>query len=76
MVADWNESAIERVCASGQRDGIRMPSQSQYRDHAAQCLALAEKATNAEDRARLLMMAQAWNALADKLRDSEAKPSS
>jgi len=39
----------------------------QYRSYAAECLRLAQGAANAEDRARLLSMAQAWRELAAKL---------
>jgi hypothetical protein len=37
-----------------------------YRSHAAECVALAQKAQNPEDRARLLQMAQAWRELAER----------
>ena len=37
-----------------------------YRRYAAECLALAQRVTLADDRARLLEMAQAFNALAAK----------
>jgi hypothetical protein len=37
-----------------------------YRTNAAECVALAQKAHNPEDRARLLQMAQAWRQLAER----------
>ena len=37
-----------------------------YRTHAAECVALAQKARTSEDRARLLQMAQAWRELAER----------
>ncbi|MBX9846939.1 MAG: hypothetical protein K2Z80_34545 [Xanthobacteraceae bacterium] len=37
-----------------------------YRRYATECLALAQKAATAEDRAHLLQMAQHWRQLADK----------
>jgi hypothetical protein len=37
-----------------------------YRTYAAECVALAQKAQNTEDRARLLQMAQAWRQLAER----------
>jgi hypothetical protein len=37
-----------------------------YREYAAECLRLAQRAANEDDRAQLLGMAQAWHALADK----------
>ena len=49
------------------RLGCEVLSAEQYRSYAAECLRLAQQATNAEDRARLLGMAQAWRELADKL---------
>jgi hypothetical protein len=51
-----------------------MGSPDEYREYAARCLALAQKAESAEDRARLLQMAEAWRALADKAGDHEQKP--
>ena len=37
-----------------------------YRRYAAECLALAQKASTPEDRAHLLQMAQHWRQLAEK----------
>jgi hypothetical protein len=37
-----------------------------YRRYAAECLALAQKTSNADDKARLLQMAQVWRDLVDK----------
>jgi hypothetical protein len=37
-----------------------------YRRQAAECVALAKKALNPEDRARLLEMAQSWRELAER----------
>jgi hypothetical protein len=37
-----------------------------YRRYAAECLALAQRAKTADDRARLVEMAQAWNEMALK----------
>jgi hypothetical protein len=37
-----------------------------YRTYAAECVALAQKTRTAEDRARLLQMAQAWRELAER----------
>jgi hypothetical protein len=48
-----------------------MTSSQDYRRLAAECIALAEKATDPSDRVHLLHMAQAWRNLADK---QEAKP--
>jgi hypothetical protein len=42
----------------------------EYRSYAAECVRLAQRAANDEDRARLLTMAQAWRELADK-RDAD-----
>jgi hypothetical protein len=46
-----------------------MMSEDEYRRYAAESLALAQKTTNLDDRTRLLAMAQAWIALADKAKD-------
>ena len=43
-----------------------MDSAENYRDYAAKCLQLAQHAADAGDKARLLQMAQAWQALAEK----------
>jgi hypothetical protein len=37
-----------------------------YREYAAECLRLAQRAESEGDRARLVAMAQAWRELADK----------
>ena len=44
-----------------------MASPDDYRRYAAECLALAQRASNADDKARLLQMAQTWLALAKKV---------
>jgi hypothetical protein len=44
-----------------------MASPDVYRRYAAECLALARRAADADDKARLLQMAQTWLALAEKL---------
>ena len=49
-----------------------MATAEECRRHAAECLRLAQEAKTAEDRARLLQMAQAWNKLAEKLADKKA----
>jgi hypothetical protein len=43
-----------------------MASAEELRSYASRCLALAQKAENPADKARLLQMAEAWKALADK----------
>ena len=46
----------------------RMPaSAAEYRLHAAECLELAKRISGQEDKARLIMMAQAFFELANKL---------
>jgi hypothetical protein len=49
-----------------------MASVDEYLQYAEQCVALAAKALNAADKARLLQMAQAWRDLSEK-RDSKPK---
>jgi len=44
-----------------------MPSAAEYRLHAAECLELAERVSDPDDKARLLNMAQAFFELANKL---------
>ena len=44
-----------------------MASAEEYRRHAAECLSLAQIAESTEDKTRLLDMAEAWRALADRL---------
>ncbi len=43
-----------------------MPLADDYRRYCAECLALAQTASDPNDRARLLQMAQAWRELAEK----------
>jgi hypothetical protein len=44
-----------------------MASAEDYRRYAGECLRLAQNASEPDDKARLLQMAQAWHDLADKL---------
>ena len=44
-----------------------------YRDLAEQCFALAQKATDPNDRARLIQMAQSWRELADRFETRQSK---
>jgi hypothetical protein len=44
-----------------------MASAEEYRRHAAECLSLAQIAESTEDKTRLLDMAEAWRALAERL---------
>jgi len=50
-----------------------MTSPDYYRHLAAECLELAKKATDPNDKARLTQMAQAWVDLADKQQDRTTK---
>ena len=53
---------------------LSMASAEEYRRHAAECLSLAKIAENADDRSRLLQMAEAWRELAARLeRKAEAE---
>jgi hypothetical protein len=51
-----------------------MPTRDEYLCYAEQCIALAQKATDVDARARLLEMAQAWRELADKYRPDGDEP--
>jgi hypothetical protein len=48
-----------------------MPSAAEYRLHAAECLELAERVSDPDDKARLIEMAQGFVELADKLERRE-----
>ena len=48
-----------------------MATAEECRRHATECLRLAQDAKTAEDKARLLQMAQAWRELAEKLEDKK-----
>jgi hypothetical protein len=50
-----------------------MSSAEDLRSYASRCLALAQRAANPDDKARLLQMAEAWKALADKAAAKEAE---
>jgi hypothetical protein len=50
-----------------------MPSAEDYRQYAAECLALAKRSQNPDDKARLLQMAQAWRELAAKLPNKDVR---
>jgi len=43
-----------------------MASDEDYHRYAAECLALAQRTADSNDKARLLQMAQAWRDLAQK----------
>ena len=62
----WN-AITGATFASKTCEGWGLSLSDTYREYAAECLRLAQSATNGEDRARLLSMAQAWRELADKL---------
>ena len=47
--------------------GGRMSKEAEYRRHAAALLDLAKRASNDHDKKRLLVIAEAWLNLADKL---------
>jgi hypothetical protein len=49
-----------------------MASAEELRSYASRCLTLAQRATDSNDKARLLQMAEAWKALADKAAANEA----
>jgi hypothetical protein len=54
-----------------------MASVEEYRRHAAECLSLARIAEGADDKSRLLQMAEAWRDLAERLeRKAEAEAES
>ena len=50
-----------------------MASAGEYRSLAEQCFALAQKATDPDDRARLIQMAQSWRELADRLETRQSE---
>jgi hypothetical protein len=45
----------------------------QYKEFAAQCVRLAQQATDANHKARLIEMAEAWQRLADQAAKRETK---
>jgi hypothetical protein len=51
-----------------------MASAEELRSYASRCLVLAQRTDEPNDKARLLQMAEAWKALADKAAAKEAKP--
>lgn len=50
-----------------------METAEKYRQYAAECLRLAQKAPELDDRSRLVQMAQAWRDLADKVETHDPK---
>ena len=51
-----------------------MSSESEYRAHAGACLKLAGKQDNNDDKARLLLMADAWLEMADRVARRARRP--
>ena len=47
----------------------------QYKRRAAECVRMAERTDNAEDKAMLLQMAQTWMRLAEKVEDGRDQSS-
>jgi hypothetical protein len=64
-----------RLCPTRPTGGLNsgMPSAEEYRANAEQCFALAQKATDPDDRARLIQMAQSWRELADRFEARKSK---
>jgi hypothetical protein len=52
-----------------------MSSAEEYRAFAEECFALAQKAADPDDRARLIQMAQSWRELADRFEARQDKKS-
>ena len=50
-----------------------MASAEEFRGLAEQCFALAQKATDPQDKARLIQMAQSWRELADRVEQRGGK---
>ena len=67
-----------RFCPTRPTGGLNsgMSSAEDYRAFAEQCFALAQKATDPDDRARLIQMAQSWRELADRLEMRQSKKDS
>jgi len=65
----------QRFCPTRPTGGLNsgMPSAEEYRAFAEQCFALAQKATDPDDRARLIQMAQSWRELADRFQTRKNK---
>ena len=65
----------QRFCPTRPTGGLHsgMPSVEEYRVFAEQCFVLAQKATDPDDRARLIQMAQSWRELADRLQTRQTK---
>jgi hypothetical protein len=54
-------------------DEYRAPTPDDYRAHAADCLRMMQLATVEEVRAALLLMAQSWYQLANRLEGTESR---
>jgi hypothetical protein len=51
-----------------------MPKGDEYRQHAAECVLLAQQLTDSAEKATLLQMAKVWRELADKRDKSTCEP--
>jgi hypothetical protein len=63
------EMHFRAVYGGGHWDGVfveNKPLSDQYKRRAAECVRMAERTDNAEDKALLLQMAQTWMRLAEK----------
>src|SRR3954463_3291159 len=62
-----------RRAVTSRISGAAMASVDDYLRYAEQCLALAARAANPADKARLLQMAQAWRELATRYENGREK---
>jgi hypothetical protein len=51
-----------------------MPKGGEYRQHAAECVLLAQQLTDPAEKATLLQMAKVWRELADKIDKRACEP--
>jgi hypothetical protein len=61
-------------CLSQRKRDRVMTQAEKYKERAAECVRMAERASSAEDKGMLLQMADTWLRLAEKAEDREAKP--
>jgi hypothetical protein len=74
---DWRKTTERKpiwlVLDSPQGSLLGMPSREEYLRYAEECIEVARKSADPDTRMRLLEMAQAWRALAQKVEESEPK---
>jgi hypothetical protein len=68
----WNQLLADALVQSALRLGIQMSRAEEHRRHAAECLRVAQRVSDPNDKALLIQMAERWRELAEKVQANGA----